>query len=43
MIIDDEKWHYLAAKRFLALLRGITNQNGDFYNINCLHSFRTEK
>ena len=33
----------LAAKRFLALLRGITNHNGDFYNINCLHSFRTEK
>ena len=30
-------------KKLSALLRGITsNNNGDFYCINCLHSYRTE-
>ena len=30
-------------KKLPALLRGITsNHNGDFYCINCFHSFRTE-
>ena len=44
MITNGEKWHYFAVKKFSALLRGITsNNNGDFYCINCLHSFRTEK
>ena len=38
-----EKWHYLAVKSFSALLRGITsNQNGDFYCLNCFHSYSTE-
>ena len=38
-----KKWHYLAVKSLFALLRGITsNDNGDFYCMNCLLSFRTE-
>ena len=37
MIPNEEKWHYLAVKR------GITSKNdGDFYCLNCLHSFRTK-
>ena len=36
------KWHYLAVRRLSALLRGITsNNNGDFYCLNCFHSYRT--
>ena len=37
MITDGKKWHYLPVKRLSALLRGITsNNNGDFYCLNCL-------
>ena len=44
MITDNEKWHYLAVKNISGLLRGITsNHNGDFYCLNCLHSYTTEK
>ena len=48
MITDDEedtldKWHYLAVKSISRLFRGITsNNNGDFYCLGCLHSFRTD-
>ena len=43
MIIDSKKWHYLAIKKLSALLRGITSKhNGDFYCLNCFHSFRME-
>ena len=43
MIPNEEKWHYLAVKKLSALLRGITSKNnGDFYCLNCLHSFRTK-
>ena len=43
MITDGKKWHYLPVKSFRALLRGITsNNNKDFYCLNCFHSFRTE-
>ena len=45
MIPSEEKegWHYLAVKKLSALLRGITSKNqGDFYCLNCLDSFRTE-
>ena len=39
----EKQWHYLAVKRLSALLRGITSKNnGDFYCLNCLHSFRTK-
>ena len=43
MITDDGKrWHYLAARRLSALLRGILSRNnGDFYCLNCFHSYRT--
>ena len=38
-----EKWLFLAVKNLPALLRGITSKNdGDFYCLNCLHSFRTK-
>ena len=46
--INDPKWreivwHYPPIKKLSTLLRGITsNNNGDFYCLNCLHSFRTE-
>ena len=44
MISNGEKqWHYLAVTKLSALLRGITSKNnGDFYCLNCLHSFRTK-
>ena len=41
---ERRRLHYLAVKRSSALLRGITSENnGDFYCLNCLHSFRTKK
>ena len=41
MISNGEKqWHYLAVKKLSALLRGINH--GDFYCLNCFHSFATE-
>ena len=44
MITDNEKWHYLAVKNISGLLRGITsNHEGDFYCLNCFHSYTTEK
>ena len=40
---DEEGWNYLAVKKLSALLRGITSKHhGDFYYLNCLHSFATE-
>ena len=44
MITDGtSNWHYLAIKNLSELLRGITsNHNGDFYCLNCLHSYRTK-
>ena len=39
---DDENWHYLAVKSISALFKGITsNSNGDYYCLNCFHSYRT--
>ena len=51
MIIDGDKrrngvknWHYLTVKSISRLLRGITsNHDGDFYCLNCFHSYTTEK
>ena len=40
MITDGKKRHYLAVKTLSALLRGI--HEGDFYCLNCFHSFKTE-
>ena len=43
MITDGKKWHYLAVKREPKLLRGTTsNHNGDFYCLNCFHSYSTK-
>ena len=41
MISNGEKqWHYLAVKKLPALLKGITSkQHGNFYYLNCFHSF----
>ena len=39
---NNNKWHYLAVKGLTALFRGITsNHHGDFYCLNCFHSYRT--
>ena len=45
MITDDRKrWHYLAVRNLSALPRGIlSSNNGDFYFLNCFHSYRTHK
>ena len=44
MIPNGEGWYYLAVKKLSALLREITSKHhGDFYCLNCLHSFATEK
>ena len=43
MITDGKKWNYLAVKILPALFNGITSKHsGDFYCLNCFHSFRTE-
>ena len=43
MITDGKKWNYFAVKSFPTLLRGITsNHNGDFYCLNCFHSYSTK-
>ena len=41
---DDNRWHYLAVKSLLALFKGIAStNNGDFYCLNCFHSYHTLK
>ena len=43
IITDGKKWHYLAVINLSALLREITSKHdGDFYCLNCLHSYRTK-
>ena len=43
MIPDGEKWHYLVENNLSGLLRGITSSHyGDFYCLNCFHSYRTK-
>ena len=43
VITDGKKLHFLAVKILSAFLRGITsNHNGDFYCLNCFHSYSTE-
>ena len=40
----NNNWHYLAIKIIPGLLRGIiSNYNGDFYCLNCSHSYTTKK
>ena len=39
-----KNWHYLAAKKISKLFSGITsNHVGDFYCLNCFHSYATKK
>ena len=41
MITDGKKWDYLTVKSLSALLKGISsNHVGDFYCLNCFHSYR---
>ena len=43
MITDGKKWHYLGVKPLPALFRRITSiHNGDFYCLNCFHSYSTK-
>ena len=43
MITNGKKWHYFAVKNLSRLFRRITsNLNGDFYYLNCFHSYSTE-
>ena len=44
MITDGYgNWHYLAIKSIPALLRELTStHNGDYYCLNCFHSYRTQ-
>ena len=40
---EQQLWHHLAVKKQSALLREIMSKHcGDFYSLNCLHSFRTK-
>ena len=43
MIADDgERWYYLAVRSLSALLKRISSSNnGDFYCLNCFHSYHT--
>ena len=43
MITDDNnRWDYLGVRSLPALLRGTTsNHHGDFYCLNCFHSYTT--
>ena len=42
MITDGKKWHYLALKSLSTLLGRITSKHdGDFYFLNCFHSYTT--
>ena len=43
MITNGKKWRYLAVKNLSRLLSGIiSNHNGNFYCLNCFHSYSTE-
>ena len=43
MISNGENWHYLTVNNLSGVLRGITsNHVGDFYCLNCFHSYRTK-
>ena len=45
MITDGTtNWHCLVIKNISGLLRGITsNQDGDFYRLNCFHSYTAKR
>ena len=40
---EGRRWHYLKVNKISTLLKGITSKHhGDFYCLNCFHSFATE-
>ena len=41
-ISNGEKWNYLEVKKQPALFRITSKHQGDFYCLNCFHSFATE-
>ena len=44
MIIDSEKWQYLAVKSRSPLLKEVTSKKiGDFYSLNCFRSYTTKR
>ena len=44
IILNGEGRHYIAVKHLSVLLRRITSKyHGNFYFLNCFHSFTTEK
>ena len=44
MITHGKNWRYLAVKNVPVLLRGITSKHvGDFYCLNCVHSYSKTK
>ena len=45
LMITDGKdiWHYIAIRSITSLLRGVSSTHqGDYYCLNCFHSYRTE-
>ena len=43
MISNAKKWHYFPVKNLSGLLRGVISKHqGNFYCLNCFHSFATE-
>ena len=43
IIPDGEGWHYFAVNELSTLIKGIkSKQHGDFYYLNCFHSFAIE-
>ena len=43
MILGGKKWHYLFVKKLFKLLKRTTSKHvGDFYCLNCFHSYTTE-
>ena len=43
IITDGKKWHYLAVKKLFALFGAVTSKHdGNFYCLNCFHSYSTK-
>ena len=43
MMTDGKKWQLSCCKKLSALFKGITSKHkGDFYCLNCFHSYSTE-
>ena len=43
MISNGENWRYFVVESLSRLLRGISsNHDGDYYCLNCFHSYRTD-